>query len=182
LSRPSSAPEVAARPVTRGPDKSGPYTHNLYVSRLAAVHKVFHNSAVRQRVEEVTELPLRPQEETECRRCEVHCDKVVYPAACLSVACPFLYAYEEWGHTYIGCMQNVYDVEIDLDVLRSAEGTKPGFGAVRATRQPLPMCRAEISSCYENRETGLGCVNPEFSELPQGSSSFRVIASGTLTT
>jgi hypothetical protein len=133
---------------------------------------------VQQRVQEVTELPLRPQEETECRRCEVHCDKVVYPAACLAVACPFLYAYEEWGHTYIGCMQNVYDVEIDLDVLRSAELTKPGFGAVRAARQPLPMCRAEISSCYENRETGLGCVNPEFSELPQGSSSFRVIASG----
>ncbi|MGH3012210.1 MAG: hypothetical protein ACRDMY_10315, partial [Gaiellaceae bacterium] len=55
-----------------------------------------------------TELPLRPQEETECRRCQVHCDKVVYPAACLERACPFLYAYREWGRTYVGCMQNVY--------------------------------------------------------------------------
>src|SRR5205823_7030424 len=60
-------------------------------------------------------LPLRPQDEVECRRCGVHCDKVVYPAACLERSCPFVYAYEEFGHTYIGCMQKVYEVEIDLD-------------------------------------------------------------------
>jgi hypothetical protein len=144
--------------------------------------RFLNNPSVQQRAEVASELPLRPQEETECRRCEVHCDKVVYPAACLSAACPFLYAYEEWGHTYIGCMQNVYEVEIDLDVLRSAERAKPGFGAVRAARQPLPMCRAEISRCYTHRANGLGCVNPEFSELPHASPSFRVIAGGTLRT
>ena len=127
-----------------------------------------------------TELPLRPQDEVECRRCEVHCDKVVYPAGCLERSCPFVYAYEAWGHTYVGCMQKVYDAEIDLDVLRSAEMTAPGFGAVRATRQPLPMCRAEVSACYAHRADGLGCVNPEFSELPHVSPSFRVIAGGTL--
>ena len=49
-------------------------------------------------------LPLRPQDEVECRRCGVHCDKIVYPAACIDRACPFVYAYEEFGHTYIGCM------------------------------------------------------------------------------
>lgn len=126
-------------------------------------------------------LPLRPQEETECRRCAVHCDKVVYPAACLERACPFLYAYEEWGHTYVGCMQNVYDVEIDLDALRETQGRgRAGFGAVRAARQPLPMCRAEVSSCYTHRADGLGCVNPEFSEIPQGAPTFRVIATGAL--
>jgi hypothetical protein len=68
-----------------------------------------------------TELPLRPQDELECRRCEVHCDKVVYPSACVDRACPFLYAFEEFGHTYIGCMQKVYGVEIDLELLREAE-------------------------------------------------------------
>jgi hypothetical protein len=50
-------------------------------------------------------LPLRPQDEMECRRCGVHCDKVVYPGACLSRGCPFVYSYEAWGHTYVGCMQ-----------------------------------------------------------------------------
>jgi hypothetical protein len=123
-----------------------------------------------------TELPLHPQEETECRRCAVHCDKVVYPAACVERACPFLYAYHEWGRTYVGCMQNVFDVEIDLEVLEEAQERKGGFGAVKTKRQPLPMCRAEVATCYENRAGELGCVNPEFFELPVGSPSFRVFA------
>ncbi len=135
---------------------------------------------MQRRLRAVSDLPLRPQDETECRRCDVHCDKVVYPAACLEAACPFLYAYEEHGRTFVGCMQKVYDVEIDLDLLREAQGAKSGFGAVRAQRQPLPMCHSEVSACYEHRTGELGCVNPEFFELPQGSPSFRVIARGVL--
>ena len=121
-------------------------------------------------------LPLRPQDEMECRRCDVHCDKVVYPGACLERACPFVYAYEEFGHTFMGCMQKVYDVEIDLDLLRAAESRRSGFGAVAAKRQPLPMCKVEVESCYEGRSDELGCVNPEFGELPVGEPTFRVFA------
>jgi hypothetical protein len=122
-------------------------------------------------------LPLHPQHEVECNRCAVHCDKVVYHAGCLDRACPFVYAYEEFGHTYIGCMQRVFDVEIDLDLLREAERRRrDGFGAVRAMRLPLPMCKAEVESCYESRGDELGCVNPEFFELPVGEPSFRVFA------
>jgi hypothetical protein len=106
----------------------------------------------------------------------VHCDKVVYPSACVARACPFLYAYEEFGHTYIGCMQKVFDVEIDLDLLRAAESRREGFGAIRAARNPLPMCRTEVERCYEQRTSDLGCVNPEFFELPVGSPTFRVFA------
>ena len=120
-------------------------------------------------------LPLRPQDEMECRRCGVHCDKVVYPGACLSRACPFVYSYEAWGHTYVGCMQKIFDVEIDLDMLRAAERRSPGFGAIRAVRQPLPMCRAEIEETYSSRGTD-GCVNPEFGELPVGEPTFRIFA------
>jgi hypothetical protein len=122
------------------------------------------------------QLPLRPQDELECRRCEVHCDKVVYPSACVARACPFLYAYEDHGHTYVGCMQKVYGVEIDLDLLRAAEVRREGFGAIRASRMPLPMCRVEVEQCYEHRADELGCINPEFSELPVGSPTFRVFA------
>jgi hypothetical protein len=121
------------------------------------------------------ELPLRPQDEVECRRCEVHCDKVVHPGACVERDCPFLYAFEEVGHTYVGCMQKVFDVEIDLDLLLEAQA-KGGFGAVRAARRPLPMCEVEVSSCYEAKADELGCVNPEFFELPLGTPSFRVFA------
>jgi hypothetical protein len=121
-------------------------------------------------------LPLRPQEEVNCQRCSVHCDKVVYPAGCLDRGCPFAYAYEEFGHTYIGCMQKIYECEIDLDLLRAAERKRSGFGAVRATRVPLPMCQAEVVSCYAGRQRELGCVNPEFHELPVGEPTFRVFA------
>ena len=95
-------------------------------------------------------LPLRPQDEVECRRCGVHCDKIVYPAACLDRACPFVYAYEEFGHTYIGCMQKVYEVEIDVDLLRRPSAAR-GIRRVRSSGQPLPMCRVEIEETYHSR-------------------------------
>ena len=86
----------------------------------------------------------------ECRRCEVHCDKVVYPGACIERSCPFVYAYEAWGHSYVGCTQGVYAVELDLDLLRAAESRHEGFGGIRATRAPLPMCKVEVAPCYAN--------------------------------
>lgn len=121
-------------------------------------------------------LPLHPQDEAECRRCDVHCEKIVYPGACLERSCPFVYAYEAFGHTYIGCMQKVYEVEIDLELLREMERRRAGFGAIKAKRRPLPMCKAEVERTYESRLEELGCVNPEFNELPVGRPTFRVIA------
>jgi hypothetical protein len=73
-------------------------------------------------------------------------------------------------------MQKVYDVEIDVDMLRAAEARKPGFGAIRAMRRPLPMCKAEVERTYESRTGELGCENPEFDELPVGEPTFRVFA------
>ena len=122
------------------------------------------------------DLPLHPQDEVQCRRCDVHCDKVVYPGACVERACPFVYAYEAWGHTYMGCMQKVFEVEIDLDLLRAAELRRDGFGAIKATRSPLPMCRTDVSACYEHRGDEIGCRNPEFHELPRERANFRVFA------
>lgn len=122
------------------------------------------------------DIPLRPQDELECRRCEVHCDRVVYPGACIARGCPFVYAYEAWGHTFMGCLNKVFDVEIDVDVLGELEGRRDGFGAVKARRSPLPICHSEISACYEHRLDELGCRNPEFHELPLERPSFRVFA------
>lgn len=120
-------------------------------------------------------LPLRIQDEVECRHCAVHCEKVVYPAACLRMACPFVYAYEAWGRTYMGCLQKVFDVELDLELLEAAE-REGGFGAVRARRAPLPACEVEVVRCYAHREDDIGCRNPEFHELPRERAGFRVFA------
>ena len=112
----------------------------------------------------IAELPLRPQDEVECRRCDVHCDKVVYPAACVAKSCPFLYAIEEFGHRYVGCMQNVFDVEIDVDLLAAAERTRSGFGAVKAMRQPLPMCTTTVEPGLRKSSRRARVRNPEFEE------------------
>jgi len=123
-----------------------------------------------------TGLPLRVQDEVECRHCAVHCEKVVYPGACIRMSCPFVYAYEAWGHTYMGCLQKVFDVEIDLALLEAAEGERGGFGAVRARRAPLPTCETQVVECYAGRTDELGCRNPEFHELPRSRATFRVFA------
>jgi hypothetical protein len=73
-------------------------------------------------------------------------------------------------------MHNVFDVEIDFDLLRAAEARRGGFGAVRVTAPPLPLCQVEVEACYESRTDELGCLNPEFHELPVGEPSFRVFA------
>ena len=65
---------------------------------------------------------------------------------------------------------------MSLPVLRAAEARKPGFGAIRAMRRPLPMCKAEVEPTYESRSEEVGCVNPEFYELPVGEPTFRVFA------
>ena len=76
----------------------------------------------------------------------------------------------------MGCLMKVYDVEIDLDLLEEAESRRGGFGAVRATAPALPICHVEVEGCYETRTGELGCVNPEFHELPVGEPSFRIFA------
>jgi hypothetical protein len=38
------------------------------------------------------------------------------------------------------------------------------------------MCKAEVERTYDQRLEELGCVNPEFSELPVGRPTFRVIS------
>jgi hypothetical protein len=87
-----------------------------------------------------------------------------------------MYAFLERGRTFIGCMQKVFEVEIDLELLQEAEGRRGGFGPVKTSRRPLPMCDVEVSSCYESKGDELGCVNPEFFELPDGKPSFRIFA------
>lgn len=114
-------------------------------------------------------------EATECRGCGVVCQKVVYPSTCLANSCPFLYAHEQFGRTYVGCTHGVFATELDLEVLRRAARRRNGFGAVLTARQPFAICHSGVERAYEDREDPLGCINPEFHELPAGEPSFRVI-------
>ena len=48
------------------------------------------------------------EELLECHECSAQCEKVVYPASCLSMNCRFLYAFKEDGHTFFGCIEKVF--------------------------------------------------------------------------
>jgi hypothetical protein len=112
----------------------------------------------------------------ECRRCRVYCDWVVEPTACVERECVNLYAVEGLdGRRYVGCLMRVFGPEIDADELDRARARRQGFGGLRCLREPLPICAAGVETAYPQRETPLGCLNPEFAE-PPASDSFRVIA------
>ena len=88
-----------------------------------------------------------------CRQCPVSCERVVYPAGCIESGCS--------RRTWMGCLEGVYRAEIDLDGFRRLQRTAAGFGALRATKEPLPMCRCDVERTFEHRSDG-PCVNPDF--------------------
>ena len=108
-----------------------------------------------------------------CRRCPISCERVVEPAGCLEAGCPRLYSHERDGRTWIGCMEGVYDVEIDLDGLTRMQRTAAGFGSLRVAREPLPICRSAIERTFEHRAAAC-CVTPDF--LLSGAASYTVTA------
>lgn len=96
-----------------------------------------------------------------CRGCPVSCERVVYPAGCLESGCARLYSHEEEGRTWFGCVEGVFGAEVDLARFRALQATRTGFGALRAAREPLPICRAGVERTFEHRADG-PCVNPDF--------------------
>src|ERR671917_2763316 len=94
---------------------------------------------------------LRRTEINECRECSTFCDRVIAPATCVADECPYLYAYDDplTGRRYMGCVQQVFTAEIDVDLFELAERTRPGFGTVRLAREPLPRCRFTVEQAFD---------------------------------
>jgi hypothetical protein len=107
---------------------------------------------------------------TECRQCCAFCDKMVQPRGCVEMGCPFLYTYEEQrsGRRFMGCLQKVFTVEIDVDMFDRAERTRQGFGGVKAMREPLPMCPFEVERSYEGDGPAFSCTNQRFFDAAEG--------------
>jgi hypothetical protein len=112
---------------------------------------------------------VRRTEINECRRCSTFCDRVIAPATCVADSCPNLYAYDDplTGRRYMGCVQQVFATEIDVEMFREAERTRAGFGTVRLANAPLRRCRFSVEQAYEGH--GLAdyqCVNKRFFDWP----------------
>ncbi|MEX0993761.1 MAG: hypothetical protein WDZ37_07190 [Solirubrobacterales bacterium] len=106
---------------------------------------------------------------TECRQCCAFCDKMIMPRECIAAQCPFLYTYEneKTGRRYMGCLQKVFGVEIDVDMFEHAERTRQGFGGVKAAREPLPMCPIKVERSYEGSGPAFDCTNAPFFDASQ---------------
>lgn len=72
-----------------------------------------------------------------------------------------LYSHEVAGRRFFGCMQRIFEVEVDLDRFQRAERTRMGFGGLRVAREPLAMCRVAIDPSHPDRAER-PCACPDF--------------------
>jgi hypothetical protein len=107
-------------------------------------------------------------ETSECRQCCSFCDRVLLPSGCLESACPYLYLYddERSGRRFMGCLNKVFKVEIDVELFRETERTRHGFGGVKLSGTPTPRCRTSVERAYHGLGDAFDCVNPHFFDDP----------------
>lgn len=60
---------------------------------------------------------------------------------------------------FVGCLERVFAVDIDLELFRELDGRRQGFGGLRVVRAPLPVCRTSVEAAMPHRLTGK-CRNP----------------------
>lgn len=105
----------------------------------------------------------------ECRQCSTFCDRVIRPASCVAAGCPFLYQYDDplSGRRYMGCMQKVFAVEIDVEMFAQAERGRSEFGAVKLAGAPLRRCQFSVEQAYDSAGgDSHACANPRFFDAP----------------
>jgi hypothetical protein len=87
---------------------------------------------------------------------------------CIEAGCPYLYLFdEEDGRRFMGCMNKVFRVEIDVEMFEQAERTRQGFGGVRMTGPVQGPCRWSVERAYQGDGDAFACVNPGFFEAAE---------------
>lgn len=104
----------------------------------------------------------------ECRKCDTFCDRVIKPATCVASACSALYEYDDplSGRRYMGCLNKVFAVEIDVELFAEAERTPAGFGAVKLAGAPRRQCEFQVEQAYIGFGEDKRCVNRRFFDWP----------------
>jgi len=114
------------------------------------------------------ESPSQTPIQNECRQCCSFCDQVVLPSGCVATGCRYLYFYDEdrSGRRYMGCLNKIFRVEIDVELFQEAQRTRQGYGGVRLTAAPLPVCEVAVEQAYDGAGEAFECVNPGFFDVP----------------
>lgn len=112
-----------------------------------------------------TQRNSRSLDTFECRGCGVICERVVFPVRCLRSACRYVYAFEDWGVTFFGCLQKVFRAELDTAPFESSP-RRDVYGALKVVRPPLAECSVHIAEAYGFRYSWQGCRRPLFRQSP----------------
>jgi hypothetical protein len=86
----------------------------------------------------------------------------------MAAGCRYLYFYddEKTGARFMGCLNKVFDAEIDVEVFGEAERTRHGFGGVKLTGRPIPTCRTSVERAYDGYGEAFECINRGFFTAP----------------
>ena len=109
----------------------------------------------------------------ECRQCATYCDRMIQPSTCVDSGCPYLYVYDDplLGRRFMGCLNKVFAVEIDVDLFAAAERSRSGYGAVKMSGAPLRRCQFTVEQAFASDER---CTNRRFFDAPDlGTDSVR---------
>ena len=93
---------------------------------------------------------------------------------CIELRCGFLYSYVDMlnGRQYVGCMQEVFAAEVELEAMLEPGG----FGGVKIPARPHPQCQFSVERAYEGEGPAYECVNPRFFDCtdqgPEGLRAF----------
>jgi hypothetical protein len=119
-------------------------------------------------------IPVPSLTTSECRQCCSFCDRVVRPSGCIAAGCRYLYLYDDEhnGRRFMGCLNKVFRVEIDVELFEAAEHTRLGYGAVKLTGTPIPVCDVAVEMAYNGGGEAFNCVNPGFFEPTDASEAF----------
>jgi hypothetical protein len=99
---------------------------------------------------------------------------MIEPRGCIEMRCRFLYSYVDFltGTHYMGCMQKVFNAELDLDYVLEPGG----LGGIKMTGESLPQCQFSVERAYEGEGSAYECSNPRFfdctDEGPEGLRAF----------
>jgi hypothetical protein len=124
-------------------------------------------------------LPVRDAAQThpvvnECRQCCSFCDRILHPSGCIQSRCRYLYSYDDEGsgRRFMGCLNKIFKVEIDVGVFDEAQRTRHGYGGVKLTGSPIPQCQVSVESAYGGDGEAFQCVNPGFFDVEDELTSF----------
>ncbi len=110
----------------------------------------------------------RKQQLNECRKCDTFCDRVIKPSTCVANNCSALYEYDDplTGRRYMGCLNKVFSVEIDVEMFAEAERSRGGYGAVKLADAPRRQCQFQVEQAFIGFAENKRCVNRRFFDWP----------------